>query len=194
MDNFLKEIDFKELRNTPRSENQKQITLNKIRHSEMKPKYPIKYLTSTLAVLTLAIILFLPSLFNTMEQTDNSLSVNQVLELLKFEVKIGMSTEEVEVIMGENYHVTNSSYDGSTLWQYDIGTTKEYQTVVDYDFTNLEGMQQGLIKMQVFITWDDSNLVKNWSAVYLNEADNKIYEYILLPNGEIKEQSILSIE
>ena len=71
MDYFNKE-EFQQLKNLPRSANQKSETMDRIRTSSSNPprNYPMKYVVTSIAAVVLAIILIGPELFSSNQQAN----------------------------------------------------------------------------------------------------------------------------
>lgn len=58
-------------------------------------------------------------------------------------------------------------------------------------FTDIEGMLNGEIKMHVWITWDEQGKITSISTLYVNPEDGVIYDYSVLPDGQVKEGPIM---
>lgn len=117
---------------------------------------------------------------------------NETVAMIKEQVKLGLTKEEVEKSLGSDYQKVKASDDDSEMWRYDFGTKDDYYTSPDneYDTGDVKGIQNGNIDAQLFISWTEENTVSNYSVLYLNSGDGRVYEYRVFPDGEKRVQAI----
>lgn len=189
MDEFNRKQDFQELGKLTRSAFQKNATMERIRNSTMKSSNPFNYIFTSVTVILLAVLIFVPYLFSSIEQNNHSTIVKVALEHFKSNIEIGLTMDDVKEILGEQY--TESYYQDILVWKYEIGKTGKYQFNDGFlSYIDLEEMKQGKIGMVLFVFWDEDNLVKQYSTLYLNEKDSKIYDFKVLSNGTVFEEPI----
>jgi len=81
--------------------------------------------------------------------------------------------------------------DDSEIWRYDMEAKEGYISPDDeYDTGDIEGLKKGDLKMQLFIQWNDKDKVEWYSGIYLNNSDERVYDYRIMSNGEEKHQPI----
>jgi hypothetical protein len=108
-------------------------------------------------------------------------------EFIKASLKLGQTKKEVKKIMGDNFNSIVSMKHNESSWRYDIGANENYHFHDEgFDIIDREGIEKRLIKMQIFITWTRDNKIKSLSSYHLNQ-DNKLHEYRIFPNGEIRD-------
>ncbi|HWL23706.1 MAG TPA: hypothetical protein VNR38_08145 [Ureibacillus sp.] len=189
MDEFNRKQDFQELRKLTRSAFQKNATFERIRNGTMKSRNPFNYIFSSVMAILLAVLIFVPSLFSLVEQNKHSNDVKEDLEHFKSNIEIGLTMDEVKEILGEHY--TESYFQDIQVWKYEIGKTEEYQFNDGFlSYIDFEEMKKGKIGIVMFVFWDENNLVKQYSTLYLNEKDTKIYDFKVLSNGTVFEEPI----
>lgn len=116
---------------------------------------------------------------------------NETVALTKERMKLGLTKEEVENILGSGYQKIKASDDDSEMWRYDFGTNVNYTSPEnEYDFGDVTGIQNGHINAQLFISWTDENTVSDYSVLYLNNGDGRVYDYRVFSDGGEKEQAI----
>jgi hypothetical protein len=111
------------------------------------------------------------------------------VEKIKESMKLGMTKEQVKDILGSNYK--ELKVEQGTVWRYDFGTKNGYKfdTKMFGDDVDLQGLRDGNLAMQVFITWDQTvTKVMTFTAYY--KSNEQINEYRVFPNGEIRELAI----
>ncbi|MET3695888.1 hypothetical protein SAMN05877753_102582 [Bacillus oleivorans] len=193
--------------------NEIQIKLNKnidvadVHQAERKKGIPFMYYTA----LSLAGLLFLllagPSFFQqgernvpselntgvthnfgkeddeTNENENPDVEVRNALSVLKEEFRLGISQDEVGRLLGTDYAKVLSAMNNEKQWRYDIGTKEGYHYSEQHDFADMDGLQNGDVKMQIWVTWDEESKVKSYSSIYVNPDDGKLYEYRVFPDG-----------
>lgn len=122
------------------------------------------------------------------EPTQNqTLTIEQVKEQLK----VGMTQEEIVEILGESYTEVSSAKDNTPMWRYDLGATADYSFEGPNDAIDMEALESGDLELILFINWNEEEQVSDWiSAYYVNEADGKIYEFRIFPDGGERENPI----
>ncbi|UFJ39490.1 hypothetical protein LOK74_15685 [Brevibacillus humidisoli] len=122
-------------------------------------------------------------------------SGEQVKELdisyVKENLKQGLSQDEVKKLFGDKFTKVKSAMDNTDMWRYDFGAREGYQSPDDqYDTVDVEGIKNGELEMIVFVGWTIDGRVDTFSAYYMKKSDGNVYDYRVLPNGEVKEQAI----
>lgn len=112
------------------------------------------------------------------------------IDYIKENTWLNLTQDEVKHKLGSAFSEITSSKEGQLMWRFDIGTIKDYKYEEQYDFADLKGLKNGDIKMQLFISWTVDSRVESISALYLNETDGKIYEYLVFPDGGEREKAI----
>jgi hypothetical protein len=121
------------------------------------------------------------------KQTDE----NESVAMIKEQVKLGLTKEEVENNLGSDYQKVKASDDDSEIWRYDFGEKEDYTSPDnEYDTGDIKGIQSGNIEAQLFISWNDEDKVSNYSVLYLNSSDGRVYEYRVFSDGEERVQAI----
>ncbi|GAA0343089.1 hypothetical protein GCM10008967_36960 [Bacillus carboniphilus] len=117
-------------------------------------------------------------------------NVDQALFILKEELDLGMTQDEVLAYFGAGYKEVLSGMEDDNQWRYDIGTIEGYSYEEEYDFADMDGMLNGLVQMHIWLTWDEQWTLKNYSALFVNQLDGRIYEYRKFEDGGEKENPI----
>ena len=188
MEYFNKE-DFKQLQNLPRSEAQKQSTMNRIRNNNKQPRtYPIKYILTSVAVVLLAIILIVPELLQSKQQTNEpveeipneipKIDSDEIISTILNSLDIGLSEEEVTQIF-EEYLTDGSvttffSENIYPVWHYRIQGNKEY--ILGESYIDIAEFDEAEIDMLLFIYWDEQRKVEHYSAIYKDGTDGQFYD------------------
>ncbi|WP_126428322.1 hypothetical protein [Brevibacillus marinus] len=116
---------------------------------------------------------------------------NPDITWIKEHLRQGLSQEEVRQLLGDAFTRVKSAKDNREMWRYDIGAQEGYQSPDDqYDTVDVEGIRNGEVEMIVFVGWTIDGRVDAISAYYLKESDGNVYDFRVLPNGEVQEQAI----
>jgi outer membrane protein assembly factor BamE (lipoprotein component of BamABCDE complex) len=112
------------------------------------------------------------------------------LAFVKQNLKQRMSKEEVKRLFGTVYTEVYGMDDDET-WRYDFGKKEGYEFHVEgnLDAVDLEGLRQGSLASQLFVSFDEKGEVKSFAYYYLG-ADGMIHEYRVMPDGSVKEEEI----
>ncbi|OEF95706.1 hypothetical protein [Desulfuribacillus alkaliarsenatis] len=136
---------------------------------------------------------------NNQPETGNNLQDEQAdyngdevtMTTVRYELFIGMTEKDVIKVLGNQYKQVIGAMDNSRLWRFDINTVDGYVSPDDeLDTGDIDGLLSGALSIQVFIQWDDTGLVNGFSALYLNEADGRVYSYYKFEDGSVIEQAI----
>ncbi|RSK27657.1 hypothetical protein EJF36_12650 [Bacillus sp. HMF5848] len=139
---------------------------------------------------------------STLEQVsheDNNKLQSEVLEAdnddlvktVQEKMQLNLTKENVTDLLGNQYQKIKSSYDDSDMWRYDIGTKEGYQSPDDeYDTGDIQGLQNGSIQAQLFISWNEENRVRNYSIIYYDSNDSKVYDYRVFSDGGERVQAL----
>jgi hypothetical protein len=104
---------------------------------------------------------------------------------LKQNIKPGMKKAEVKKILGSGYtEVIGEKY--RDVWRYDFGVKEGYAFKAEdnLDFVDLEGLSNGSMKSQLFISFTAEGKVARF--VFYTETDGKLQEFQLLEDGTEK--------
>ena len=114
------------------------------------------------------------------------------------EIKVDMTKEEVVALMGTSYKEERFLFEGEAGWRletpvhrikmdYSVNqpTEKEYE-----DMIGVEQIHSKEIGHVIVVRLTDKELVEQVYGYYLNEEDNKVYEYYLFPTGQVKDHII----
>jgi len=116
---------------------------------------------------------------------------NQYLSVIKEKMQLGLTKESVKKLLGDGFIKVKNSMDDSEIWRYDMEAKEGYISPDDeYDTGDIEGLKKGDLKMQLFIQWNDKDKVEWYSGIYLNNSDERVYDYRIMSNGEEKHQPI----
>ncbi|WP_243299459.1 hypothetical protein [Bacillus litorisediminis] len=121
------------------------------------------------------------------ENGEIKYDVATALSVLKEDLRLGMTQDEVSGLFGTDYEEVSSEIDNEHKWRYDIGTRVGYQYSEDYDFADMDGLLNGNVKMQIWVAWDEESKVKSFSSLYVNPEDEKLYEYRVFPDGTVRD-------
>lgn len=109
---------------------------------------------------------------------------------IKEKLQIGQSQEEVKALLGEGFIELTSAEEHKPLWRYDIGAQAGYKPDEAEDFVDIDGLKEGKLEIQVFVTWSEENKAESITVYYLNPDENKVYEYRVFPDGTVRETAI----
>lgn len=157
-----------------------QREMNRKIMNEQPPQFfrsTTKYYLSLSAAVILFFVLAIPTMLTWFTESSPQLSANEVLVIIKEELELGMTEEEVTTLLGTNYQEVVAAMDDSHVWRYDVETAEGYQYTAVDDFVDMEGLLQGDIEMQLFITWGEDGKVKTFSSIYQNKTDGNIYNF-----------------
>lgn len=192
IDDALKSMDRK-LDISKQEQNEILSEMNR-KIKQQHPPTPLKKYNYYLAFSVAAILLFILTLptINSFITNSSEISANEFLWKVKEELEIGMTESEVIEMMGSDYAEVVSAMDDQVVWRYDVETVTGYNFVASDDFVDMEGLQNGEVKVQLFITWGENSSVEKFSAIYLDENDGNIYDYRVFPDNSVKE-TILNV-
>lgn len=206
MDYFNKE-EYKQLKNLPRSESQKKITLNRIRNNNKPIKnYPLKYIITSAVALLLVFSLIGLELFNSKQQANepfgetvnssSTIATQDLMSKIFNSIDIGVTKDEIKQILGNlNYagSIRGIEKDDVPIWRYEFKKNEDY--IVGGITLELEEMDKGTIDALLFIFWDEQhNKVEQFSAIYKDETDGHIYDIRKLQDNTVLKQSIYPTE
>lgn len=115
--------------------------------------------------------------------TAGEVTINHIIDNLE----LGMNTTEVITVLGDNFARVTNMMDNTEVWRYDFTTEPEYTFTVPSheDEVDTEGLRSGMMRMQVFVEWDGSGLLGNYT-VYTGTAAGVISEYRVFPDGSVR--------
>ena len=206
MEYFNKE-EYKQLKNLPRSESQKKITLNRIRNNNKQIKnYPLKYIITSAVALLLVFSLIGLELFNSKQQANepfgetvnssSTIATQDLMSKIFNSIDIGVTKDEIKQILGNlNYagSIRGIEKDDVPIWRYEFKKNEDY--IVGGITLELEEMDKGKIDALLFIFWDEQhNKVEQFSAIYKDGTDGHIYDIRKLQDNTVLKQSIYPTE
>lgn len=111
-------------------------------------------------------------------------------EFIEKNLDIGMTESQVIDLLGEADAIGVDAKDALPSWRYDIGAPGDYENEVDkqlgegiVDAIDIEAIQNGTVKMQLFINWEDGKIIHVANS-YLENGELVVYH--LLSDGTIK--------
>ncbi len=133
MDYFNKE-EFQQLKNLPRSANQKRETMERIRNSssgKQMRNYPVKYVFTSIAVILLAVVLVTSEVFSPTEQANEVSQLNKLL-----------AEKEQEISRLEKLYATKITELSSVTKSLEMVRWSSIARLDDYNhsFSNLENI------------------------------------------------------
>ncbi|MFA9557487.1 hypothetical protein ACERII_09295 [Evansella sp. AB-rgal1] len=155
--------------------------------------FPYKYYLAVGAAILLLVLLVQPSFVSFIGTSEKSLTKEEALIIVKEQLQIGMTEDEVVALFGSTYLEIASAKDDERMWRYDIEPKDGYSYESADDFIDATAMTSGEINMYVFITWGDDNVVSRFGALYLNDEDGRLYHYQVYSDGDETETRELPI-
>lgn len=151
-------------------------------------RFPFKYYMALSAVGILLLFLVIPMLpMSTDLPSESPAAYEEVLKVLKEDVNIGQSKDEIVDILGNDYTIVLGAETDEKKWRYDIDTINGYTFTEEYDFADMEGLLKGRLKMHIWISWDEENKVNFISALYVHKEGGVVYNYQVFPDGTVRE-------
>ena len=110
-------------------------------------------------------------------------TINHIIDNLE----LGMNTREVLAILGDDFDRVTNMMDNAEDWRYDYPAESGYTFTVPTgeDEVDTEGLRSGSMRMQVFVEWNGSGLVDNYT-VYTGNAAGVISEYRVFTDGSVR--------
>ncbi|GEM_PF-4830379 len=102
-------------------------------------------------------------------------------------LELGMNTEDVLAVLGDDFERVTNMMDNAEDWRYDYPAEPGYTFTVPSgeDEVDTGGLRGGSLRMQVFVEWNDSGLLCNYT-VYTGNAAGVINEYRVFPDGTVR--------
>jgi len=112
---------------------------------------------------------------------------NVTISELKDKVRNIQSKADINSYLGKNYQVIRGEMYNNIVWRFDIYPVTSYQYTSEYDRIDMEGLQEGLVKYQVFINFGgDENTIISKSIYYCDNGGN-VREVKYIDNTEREE-------
>jgi tetratricopeptide (TPR) repeat protein len=112
----------------------------------------------------------------------------ETIDYVLAHMQIGRTQDEILHYFGDQYFEVQPSMEvpGITLaWRYDAVLEPGYffdnGQGIQIDTVDFDGLKQGKLLYQFFVTWDDNGISRRSSLYYLE--DHKVMEYRLFPDG-----------
>lgn len=120
---------------------------------------------------------------NTTKQ-ENAAHQDQHMDdkFVKNNVYVGADQGQVKKVYGDSYAAVISALNDKDMWRYDFPVESGYTFDSSVDEVDLEGIQNGQMKMQLFVEWTDDDKVESYSLYYKRE-NGEVYHYQLHSDG-----------
>lgn len=128
-------------------------------------------------------------------QLVNSEKLDEYTKLIKDNITIGALEDKVISLLGQynqKIHSLEPSEKEKYVYRYDILCEEGYKFIAipEVDYLDINEIKEGLLKIQLFVGFTEENTVNSLAYYFLNTTNNKVYEYRVLTNGDIREMSI----
>ncbi|MFO7626228.1 MAG: hypothetical protein R6V62_03085 [Candidatus Fermentibacteraceae bacterium] len=106
-------------------------------------------------------------------------------------LELGMNTEEFLAVLGDDFTRVISMMVDAEVWRYDFPTEPGYTFTVPSgeDEVDTGGLGSGSMRMQVFVVWNESGLLGDYT-VYTGNANGVITEYRVFPDGSVRKSRL----
>lgn len=103
----------------------------------------------------------------------------------------GMNTSQVLDFLGDDFTRVSSIMVDAEVWRYDFPAVPGYTFSVPSgeDEVDTEGLGNESMAMQLFVTWNESGLVGDYT-VYTGSGSGVINEYRVFPDGSVRKSRI----
>lgn len=117
----------------------------------------------------------------------NELTLSTIIENLE----PGMNTGDVLLFLGDDFTRVTCMMVDAEVWRYDFPTVSGYTFEVSSgeDEVDTEGLGNGSMAMQIFVAWNESGLVGDYT-VYTGSGNGVISEYRVFPDGSVRKSRI----
>lgn len=106
------------------------------------------------------------------------------LDEVKSLIQMDMTEEEVKASLGDDFVTFNDSFEGLPVWRYDINAIEGY-FFDDYEGgVDIEGIADGKLEYQVFITWYNGKI--DYISIFYKANDHLIEGYYEFEDGYTK--------
>ncbi|GED67162.1 hypothetical protein BRE01_08640 [Brevibacillus reuszeri] len=112
------------------------------------------------------------------------------------QIAIGQSAAQVQDMFGKKYELLNDADTNTVIWRFDFTQNTDYKFPrektlqnMNVDVVDLDGLKKGVIDSQLFIKFDDEDMVSSFSYYYKG-SDNNIKVRHMFEDGTIKEERI----
>lgn len=90
---------------------------------------------------------------------------------------------DVNSILGRNYQEIRGELYNNTVWRFDLYPVSNYQYMSKFDTVDSEGLQEGLVKYIIFISFgEEDNIISK--SIYYCDIKGNIYEVKYIENTE----------
>jgi bla regulator protein BlaR1 len=112
--------------------------------------------------------------------------VRRTVSYMASHMTIGRTQKEIENLFGTDHAEVPNAKEGGKLWRYDY-PAKEGYSFDDggMDAVDVDGLQNGLMFMQLFISWSDQGTADGYTLYYLDQEGN-IQEERIFSDGGLK--------
>lgn len=119
----------------------------------------------------------------------NNMEVKLDKEVISSTLKLGMTQDETRKSIKHKYTEILAAMDNAKMWRYDLDAKEGYHYKEDMDFADIDGILNGSLFAQLFVTWTNDLRIESYSILYIGE-DGRIHEYRMNDAGEIKDTII----
>lgn len=112
-------------------------------------------------------------------------------QYIKENLQLGQNTDEVLGILGDDFSRVMSMMVDAQVWRYDFPSEPgyTYSCPSGEDCVDVEGLGNGSMAMQLFVTWAESGHVGDYT-IYVGSCNGTVNEYRVFPDGTVRKSRI----
>lgn len=113
------------------------------------------------------------------QQDQTIVTISEIKNMVR-----NMQTKaDVNSILGRNYQEIRGELYNNTVWRFDLYPVSNYQYMSKFDTVDSEGLQEGLVKYIIFISFgEEDNIISK--SIYYCDIKGNIYEVKYIENTE----------
>ncbi len=106
-------------------------------------------------------------------------------------LQLGQNTDEVLGVLGDDFTRVVSMMVDAQVWRYDFPSEPgyTYSCPSGEDCVDVEGLGGGRMAMQLFVTWNESGFVGDYT-LYIGSTVGTVNEYRVFPDGTVRKSRI----
>jgi len=106
-------------------------------------------------------------------------------------LELGMNPGDVIAVLGDDFTRVVSMMVEAEVWRYDFPTEPGYTFMVPSgeDEVDTEGLGNGSMRMQVFVVWNESGLLGDYT-VFTGSENGIINEFRVFPDGSVRKSRL----
>ncbi len=108
-------------------------------------------------------------------------AVKPDIDFIKENLEVGMEKEDIKGIFGDDYATVTCHKFGNEVWRYDYSEESSYSFVTGVNDVDVDALEKGILSGQLFLGWTGAGALQNYSFLYYNEADGRVYHYAVYP-------------